>query len=148
MKKNVKVIVALALAVIMTVASQEGFLAAATSNWTIDTNSAENEQAEIIIPYCKKNITYKLTDLSATPGTYSYLAAVCDTNGRDAALYWIGGEGGPIKFTKASKKVFQIEYSSYAEQSKPYVSFIIYIEHDATAASKASLNAEGLISYE
>lgn len=143
MKKNVKMIVALALAVIMVMASQESFLAN-DQDWNISTTSSVNQTTEIVIPYYEGDITYKLTSLS---GNCTYLVAECQPNAMYAAYYWMNNTAGCIRLTKPAEETFRMGFSSLGKSKRPDVSFIMYIDHNASAASNISLSAKGKICY-
>lgn len=127
MKKNVKMMVALMVAFITILVSQECTLAATTRHWAISkTPGSIDVDTTVEIPYCTGDITYTLSTLS---GDYTHIVADFRTPENQEHLYYINTYEKSIRFTSPDSKVFRMAYTNEGLSNYSNITFICTIEH-------------------
>ena len=144
MKKSVKMMLALALVVIMGVASQESYLADVRQFQIMKTQGKTGVTTNVYMPFYEEAITYKLKSLS---GTCSYVAAKCVTDPKAENVYRINNSMRGYLYTKPDQATFKLWYHWYELQFRPQVTFVMSIEHNSTNLKNDTLTSTGSISY-
>lgn len=145
MKKSVKMVVALVLALVMVVGTQESFFAT-TKYWTINKPIGSTQvSTEVEFPYYKGEITYQLTNWYNP--SCSYFVVVCNYNPIYTAFYYIDGYHNGIRLTDADTVTFKMGFTNAGLQVQPNLSFVVRLEHNASNVSSVAMSATGAFRY-
>lgn len=152
MKKSIKMMVVLALALIMGFVSQEDVFAAnkatgaITYSWQImKMPGSTNVTTKVYLPYWENDIIYELDSLT---GTCTYVVARCEADPVDDAYYTINNSLSGFEHTKPANETFRIKYTTWGILNKREVTLVMSIKHYSSNLINETLTSTGTVSIE